>query len=191
MQELALFDGIPHDTAAAIFQQWLEGDVPWSGAPLLWWAAKSDTASIGTLKRRADRIVASAPDPSALAAAHDLVAQCQVALALPRHDTTEALRRLEGSPGPLLILKPFLLTAVGRDREALALLEWDPGVLPLQTLEQLVQGRVAERMGDRKMAVRAYEIVLSTCRHADPELQPYVAEARAALARLSGEPRNE
>ncbi len=56
---------------------------------------------------------------------------------------------------------------------------------PLRVLER---GRVAERLNDRATAARSYQYVLDAWRHADPELRPYVDEARAGLARLSREP---
>jgi hypothetical protein len=49
---------------------------------------------------------------------------------------------------------------------------------------------VAERMGDREKAARDYQYVVAVWRHADPELQPYVTEAREALTRLAAEPRH-
>ena len=53
----------------------------------------------------------------------------------------------------------------------------------------LERGRVAERLNDRDKAVQCYSFVLDAWRNADPELQPYVTEARDGLARLTGEPR--
>ncbi len=50
-------------------------------------------------------------------------------------------------------------------------------------------GRVYERLGQREKAIANYGFVVDVWRHADPELQPYVTEARAALKRLGGEPR--
>lgn len=43
--------------------------------------------------------------------------------------------------------------------------------------------RAAERLGERERATRGYQFVLDTWRHADPELQRYVAEALQALER--------
>ena len=51
----------------------------------------------------------------------------------------------------------------------------------------LQRGRVAERLNDREVARRSYHTVADVWVHADPELQPYVAEAQAAIKRLSGE----
>ena len=51
----------------------------------------------------------------------------------------------------------------------------------------MLRGRVAERLSRRSVALASYQWVASTWRHADPELQPYVAEARAGIARLTAE----
>ena len=59
--------------------------------------------------------------------------------------------------------------------------------VPSQVLWALERARVAERRGDRAKASRDYQYVADAWRHADPQLQPYVAEAREALARLAGE----
>ena len=59
----------------------------------------------------------------------------------------------------------------------------EPGTwFVLATLER---GRVAERMGEREKAIGSYRFVTDAWRRPDPELQPYVHEAREALARLA------
>ena len=62
---------------------------------------------------------------------------------------------------------------------------WDPA----EGLWWLERGRVAERLGQNDKAIQDYRYVADLWRNADPELQPSVAEARAALNRLGGEPR--
>ena len=53
-------------------------------------------------------------------------------------------------------------------------------------LATLELGRVAERLGEREKAIESYRFVTEAWRRADSELlQPYVSEARAALARLA------
>jgi hypothetical protein len=83
-----------------------------------------------------------------------------------------------------------LLSQRGRDKEALELLEeafpefwWQPG----RVLATLEAGRAAERLGEHKRARISYQFVVDAWRHADPELQAYVTEARLALARLTAE----
>jgi len=51
----------------------------------------------------------------------------------------------------------------------------------------LLRGRAAERLGKTERAIRSYGWVAGMWRNADPELQPYVSEAREALVRLSRE----
>jgi hypothetical protein len=46
---------------------------------------------------------------------------------------------------------------------------------------------VAERLGDSDRAIEAYRYVTAAWRHADAELRPVTAEARAALERLTAE----
>ena len=53
----------------------------------------------------------------------------------------------------------------------------------------LEAGRLAERLGRREDALEAYQMVVDLWRHADPELQGFVTEARDGLARLTAEPR--
>jgi hypothetical protein len=48
---------------------------------------------------------------------------------------------------------------------------------------------VAERLNQRQKAADAYQRVAEVWRHADPELQPYVTEAKEGLARLTAESR--
>jgi hypothetical protein len=84
-----------------------------------------------------------------------------------------------------------LLAARHEDQEASKLLDqWlIDFTVPSEVLWRLERGRVAERMGDREKAARSYQFVVNVWRHADPELQPYVAEAREGLARMTSEPR--
>ncbi len=60
-----------------------------------------------------------------------------------------------------------------------------PAPGPWFVLATLERGRVAERLGEREKAIESYRFVTEAWRRADPELQPYVSEAREALARLA------
>ena len=51
----------------------------------------------------------------------------------------------------------------------------------------LERARVAERVGERDKARRWYDYHVDVWRHADPELQVTVREARQALERLTAE----
>jgi hypothetical protein len=58
---------------------------------------------------------------------------------------------------------------------------------PAPTLQRL--GELYEARGNRARARHYYSRFIDLWKHADQELQPRVAEARAALKRLSAEPR--
>ncbi len=82
-------------------------------------------------------------------------------------------------------MKFWLLAAAGRDAEAAAVFDASHDRrVPMM----LGRARLAERLGDRPTAVKYYDFVVQAWRRPDPELQPYVAEARAALLRLSEAP---
>jgi hypothetical protein len=49
----------------------------------------------------------------------------------------------------------------------------------------LDQGRIAESLGEREKAMQSYQFVVDVWRRADPELQPYVLDARKALTRMT------
>ena len=51
-------------------------------------------------------------------------------------------------------------------------------------LATLERGRIAERLGQRDKAIQSYRFVADVWRNADPELQPYVGEARDGLKRV-------
>jgi hypothetical protein len=84
-----------------------------------------------------------------------------------------------------------LLAATGDDRAAADLLDrwrWT-APSPFFVLAALERAQLAERLGERELGITLFQRVVDTWRHADPELQPYVAEAPAGLARLTAEPR--
>ena len=86
-----------------------------------------------------------------------------------------------------------LLTSHGRAAEADTLLQ-RPSETPYigafaELLRTLALARAAERAGDKRNAVDAYARIEDFWSHGDPELQPVVKEARAALIRLSSDKR--
>jgi hypothetical protein len=86
-----------------------------------------------------------------------------------------------------------ILAARGRFADALELFEgafWPGWTGPMRVLGKLETARAAERLGQQRRASEAYQYVVDVWRHADPELEPYVREARAGLKRLVAEPRH-
>jgi hypothetical protein len=125
-----------------------------------------------------------------------LAAWARASHALARHDTLDALRRFDALPDSLCPLcfqsrlpRAQLLATRGREREALALLEvhFPPFLAVEAVLFKLEGARIHERLGQREQAIAKYRFVAAVWRNADPELQPYVDEAKVALRRLSAE----
>jgi DNA-binding SARP family transcriptional activator/TolB-like protein len=86
-------------------------------------------------------------------------------------------------------LQAALLAGRGQEREAL---DWYES-LSAYSLSDLVHGvpalveraRLHERLGEREQAAALYHRFLTAWSHADPELQPMVAEAREGLRRVA------
>ena len=205
LAQYALVGGIASDSVTRLARVWISspGEGGIYAAPLL--AAAHDTAALVAAIRRVEGIRQHMP-PNLPPVAHDGLAYVAAAdralLALARQDTTEALRLFDARPdsacfGTCVIddlIHVQLLVARGRLTDAAARLErpligfW-PALFPVEVLRALERGRVYERLGDHARAIEGYSLVVQAWRNPDPELQPYVAEARAALARLNAEPR--
>lgn len=91
------------------------------------------------------------------------------------------------APGPLFGLLAARLDVNAGDLEPAGarLFETVGSIGPAFRAEaEELRGQIAERRGDRAAAIRAYHNFVELWRDADPELQPRVAAAQAALARL-------
>ena len=163
-----------------------------------WWAADGDTASIRSyldVFTAAERRQRTAGDLSRLRAD---VAAGRAFLALGQRDTVSAIVQLATTRDTLdecwydnRMALVELLVATGQYHQAEQHLErrW-PGTTSCSngfddvdwTMER---ARVFDRLGKRAEAAAAYALVADAWRTADPELQPVVREARAALARIA------
>jgi DNA-binding SARP family transcriptional activator len=200
--ELALIGAIPPETVETVLARWVqhpgEPDLlyfPWFATgpcyrtldAALWWASRRDTATLQRLVRREDSAARTVNRLVPLYA-RPVPELARAALALTRGDTTAALSRFLAFPDSLCPgaerlreVRFRLLTAVGRGTEAAEVFDRSHDRrVPLM----LARARLAERLGDRDTAIHYYQFVLQAWQHADPELQPVVAEARAALSRL-------
>jgi serine/threonine-protein kinase len=190
--QAAMLGAIPPDSATRTFGRWLrdrDGMVP---QVLWWWAERGDTGSIRQFLAVQDSVLTGRRAVLAAHYAHATPAY----LAIARRDTAQALERLMTMPDSLCDVCAFerlarvrLLAATGRDREAAARLDAPITQFPevLEVVWALERGRINERLGNRDKAIEAYSWVTQLWRHADPELQPVVAEASTALGRLTGE----
>jgi hypothetical protein len=204
--DLALLGAVPDSIAGPVFARALEPSAPWGsvswvtprhlrGTP--WWLAHRDTASLRRFAARAAEETRRPNPPLVVLRARLLGATSTAYAALARGDSAGALGYLEAIPDTLCLVGDCfhlkltlarLLSARGDDRRAGALLErwrWAAGSSPWFVLSTLERGRVAERLGEREKAIESYRFVTEAWRRPDPELQPYVSEAREALARLA------
>ncbi len=199
--DLALLNAIPRDSARAAFKRCLAAGSDFcSYGALGWWAAAADTVSIQQFAHRSDSIAAAGGGNGI---PKDLwrtgVAVAHAYLALARGDTVLAMRGFAGLPDSLCVcfhekvLRVRILEARGANREAAKLLDQVPHspafISALDGMWALEGGRVYERLGQTNKAITNYQFVADVWRYADPELQLYVAEAKAALKRLGAESR--
>jgi hypothetical protein len=210
VSEMALLGGVPPARAAAIFERWLR-DPPIKAVPdavpfgfnidLLnappWWAARRDTLSLATFAARMRSLESRTPSDVRPWLRYGATS-AEAYRALARGDTAGALSRFTSLPDTVCpcvydqIVIAQLLLQQGRGREAAAVFESHdlPWMSPVYGLWRLQRGRVLERLGLRDAAAEDYRFTAAVWRHADAELQPYVTEARQALARLTSEPRD-
>ena len=205
LAQYALVGAIPPDSAVRMARDWLArpGDGLVFAGPLL--AAVRDTAPIADALRRVEAL-RQHPPPNLPPIAKDffgyVVASERAYLALARGDSAEALRLFGARPDTAAfggnsiddLVHAQLLAVRGRLAEAAAILErpllgFNPGLSPVEILRALERGRVNERLGNRARAIEGYTLVVQAWRNPDPELQPFVAEAHAALTRLNVESR--
>jgi hypothetical protein len=190
--QAVLLGAVPPDSADLTFHRWLRDGQGPASLPLWWWAQRRDTAAIREFIASGDSVMLG---PSRLFLSYYMQA-APAYLALARRDTTRALEEFMALPDSLCMVCGFerltrvrLLGAKGRDEEARLRLEApiSNGAEAMEVVWTLERGRVNERLGNRAQAAEAYSFVARSWMHADPELQPAVGEARAALARLADE----
>ncbi len=160
-----------------------------------WWASRGDVASLIDWSRYRDSLARQPPRPYLAGVYRYDAAATRAYLTLARRDTADALRQFTALPDsacPWCVLPALtraeLLAAVGRDRDAAADLDRHFGMGDaVHVWWALLRGHVSERLGDRTRAIESYEFVVRAWHHADVELQPFVTDARAGLARLATE----
>ena len=204
--QLVLLGAVPPDSAGRLAAAWAvqPGQGVMFAAPLL--AARRDTTALLGMMRAMDQKRRGPLPPQAPPVARDilsyLAAVTRAYLTLARGDSVAALRQFDAVPDSACygtcsideLVHAQLMAAQGRHAEAAALLD-RPQVgflplLPVEVLRALERGRVYERLGNRDRAIAGYTMVAEAWRNADPELKVYVDEARAGLARLTGEKRS-
>jgi eukaryotic-like serine/threonine-protein kinase len=207
--DLSLLGIVPDSLARATYGRSLQSAAGWAdevyGVPprhlggLPWWLSRGDTVALARFAAVAARTGRAPPTPRAALRARLLRETSVAFLDLARGDSVAAIRKLSAIPDTLCLADGAgscfhlnltlarLLATRGEDRHAGALLDrwrWSGGSTPSFVLATLELGRIAERLGQTRKAAECYGFVSAVWRRADPELQPFVEEAREGLARL-------
>jgi serine/threonine-protein kinase len=198
--EAALLGAVPVAEAAQRFRSRLAEPAV---IPLVmafpWWATHADSGSLRIARKRVDSLTRWSPDPVIRSQARYASLSAAAHLELAAGDSARALARFLGLPRDLCpacfldrLTLAQLLAEQRRDQDAMKVLRvdhpiWTITPSPTAVLWALLRGQLAERMNQREMALQSYSWVLGMWRKADPELQPYVTEAREGLARLTAE----
>ena len=198
--EAALLGAVPRAAAARRFEERLTGPAV---VPLImafpWWSMQGDTGSLRAAARRADSLARRSPDALIRSQARYASLSAAAHRELATRDTTAALARFLALPRdlcPVCFLDRLTLAQLLTDRrryqDAMRILRVDHpsqtiSPAPTAILWTLLRGRVAERLQQRELAINSYSWVAGMWRKADPELQPYVTEAREGIARLTSE----
>lgn len=191
--ELLYVPGAPTDLLAARVAQ-LARIASYADLAPAWWGSRGDTASLSAFLADGRRRAALRRNPVARLRAEYDTAAALAHLALARRDTADALRRLVALPDTLCpgcypdrLTRARLLAAGGRRSEALRDLDEPLSGMesPLEVIMAYERARVAEQLGLRAVAAQAYRLVADAWQFSDPEVQPYVTEAKRGLARLS------
>jgi hypothetical protein len=205
---LSLLGVIPESLAATTFGHAFEPGKAWEIPPfnrqarqlrgLPWWLARDDTASLARFAVRAEQEAGTQTTGIGKLRVRYLHAAATAYLALARADSVRALRLFQSIPDTLCLVnvcsyeklvEARLLAAEGRTQQAGVVLDqwvWKAEG-PLFVLGRLEQGRIAEKLGERQKARNSYQFVIDVWRNGDPELEPYIREARAGLERLAAE----
>jgi serine/threonine protein kinase/tetratricopeptide (TPR) repeat protein len=194
---------VPKDTAKAIFGAWLRQREPRAVLALGWWVSEGDTGSLRRFVRWQSEPMPAGSDRFDRNLRRFSAIAGRAYLGLARRDTAEALREFARLPDSsyvetlclaALLEKAELSMLSGNYGVAAAVLSLEPAwpdrsPVPIEVFWILARARVAEHLKDRPQALRSYRLVADAWLHADPELRPYAAEARAAIQRLTAEPR--
>jgi tetratricopeptide (TPR) repeat protein len=203
--DLALWNILPDSIVRRTYQRGLMPGTDWSvgstfSTPrflraLPYWYARGDSTTIFRFAQRAGEVARTNQPGVAPLRGRYFETASRGYLALMRGDSAEAERYFENISDTLCLVGTCfneklvlaqLIAARGDDRRAAEILDqWELAGdnTTFAVIAALERAEIAERLGDRATAVARYQFVIDAWRRADPELQPFVAQARAGLQR--------
>ena len=199
---MARFGLMPYDSSRALFKEILALAPKTRVSKLYqWFASDGDTAAIQTYIAG----FLGAARPNRTQSVNTMLRASASAghayLALARHDTAAAIKYLMTTTDTLhtcwyenRVALAQLLVATRRYAEANERLarRWPGTTSCYNGVDDIIwtmeRARVFDKLGRSADAIENYEFVAAAWRTADPELQPWVQEARLAAKRLRGQP---
>ena len=196
--QLAMVGALPGDSVPPLLGRWLRH----SDGPACLALARAnrggDAAAIAACTRRSDSLARSAPTQAARERARFWAAAGRAFAALVQQDTSGALHLLQALPDSLCptCYLPRLVTGelLVAQRDTAAARRWlsrdvagiiGAPAVPL-VLWELLRGRLFDQLNEPERAADAYRYVVEAWRGGDPAVQPWVAQARTGLARVTG-----
>jgi len=192
--EIAGLALVPPDSAVRIVRPWLDRRDDASLVPIPVLALTHDSVTLLQTAAKIDSMATKVPPGQrGLVLYFTSIARAYAALA--NNDTATAIKRFEALPDsivtvPLDQFNHARLVARQDPRRALKLLQTKSTTDLLTVARALEEARLAERLGQRQLAVERYARVADLWRNADaPQLRDARDEAHAALQRLDADGR--
>ena len=193
--EIAGLGLVPADSALRLVRPWLDRHDDASLVPIPVMALAHDSATLLKTASAIDSMMPKVPSPMQRALMFYFASVARAYAALANNDSATALRRFEALPDSIVTvpLDQFYrarLVARRDPQRALKLLQTKNVPDLLSTARTLEQARLAERLGQRELAVESYARVADLWQNAEAQpLRDARDEARTALQRLDADGR--
>ena len=193
--EIAGLGLVPTDSALGLVRPWLDRHDDASLVPIPLLALAHDSATLLRTASAIDSMIPKVPTPFQRALMSYFASVARAYAAMANNDTATATRRFESLPDsivavPLDRFYQARLIARQDPRRAIKLLQTKSAADLLTVARALEEARLAERLGQRELAVEQYARVADLWRNADaPQLRDARDEARSALQRLDADGR--
>jgi tRNA A-37 threonylcarbamoyl transferase component Bud32 len=193
--EIAGLGLIPADSALRIVRPWLDRHDDASLVPIPVMALAGDTAGLIRLAQGVEAAAPAVTSPFQKALMSYFSSSARAYASLARGDTAAATREFDSLPDSIVVIPVdrFVrarLVARQNPRRALTLLQSKSAYDIMVPARALQRARLAERLGERQLAVQSYARVADLWQNADAQqLRDARDEARAALQRLDADGR--